>query len=158
MLGGAVTPPAASAAPSRLVMNASWSAREDHTSDATNAPSSAVPAACESSPAGQSPSPVCMSMPSCLLTASYSASVTPVNCRISASGIGTPCGCHLQDAPVSAPPSDIGSSPGGPPDHSAGKYVETHARPGRYSRGDDAHGADVVRRDRGTAQGADGGV
>ena len=36
-------------------MNAAWSAREDHTSETTKVPSSAVPAACESSSAGQFP-------------------------------------------------------------------------------------------------------
>ena len=55
MPGAVVTPPAASAAPSRASMNAAWSARDDHTSDTMKVPSSAVPAACESGAAGQSP-------------------------------------------------------------------------------------------------------
>src|SRR5205823_12184977 len=131
----------------RVVMNASWSAREDHTSATMNVPSSAVPAACESSPAGQSPWPVCISMPRCLLTAPYSASVTPVNSRISASGIGTPCGCHLQDAPGSAPlcPGFVARGPGGSLSHGSGQRGLGGQQPGLLQRDPGPLGAAFAR-------------
>src|SRR6185437_15588437 len=145
--GGAVTPPAASAAPSRDVMNASWPARDDHTSDTMNVPSSASPAACESSPEGQSPWPVCMSIPRYLLTAEYSASLTPVNSRISASGIGTPCGCHLQEAPSSAPLclGFVARRPGGSLSRGSGQRGLGGQQPGPLQRGPGLLGAALAR-------------